>query len=40
VLLTNAEIEPDFVHPQNGKTMQELTEICTDNGKIKKYIHL
>lgn len=36
VLLPMAEIEPNFVHPQNGKTMQELVEICTDNGKIKK----
>jgi 2-amino-4-hydroxy-6-hydroxymethyldihydropteridine diphosphokinase len=40
VLLPMVEIEPHFVHPQNGKTMNELTEICTDNGKIKKYIHL
>lgn len=40
VLLPMQEIEPNFVHPQNGKTMKELTEICTDNGKIKKYIHL
>lgn len=36
VLLPMQEIEPDFVHPQNGKTMQELAEICADNGKIKK----
>ena len=36
VLLPMQEIEPNFVHPQNRKTMQELTEICTDNGKIKK----
>jgi 2-amino-4-hydroxy-6-hydroxymethyldihydropteridine diphosphokinase len=36
VLLPMAEIEPNFVHPQNGKTMLELSEICTDNGKIKK----
>ena len=40
VLLPMAEIEPNFVHPQNGKTMQELVEICTDNGKIKKISHL
>ena len=36
VLLPMQEIEQDFVHPQNGKTMQELAEICADNGKIKK----
>ena len=36
VLLPMQEIDPDFVHPQNGKTMQELTEICPDNGKIRK----
>ena len=36
VLLPMQEIEPNFVHPQNGKTILELSEICTDNGKIKK----
>lgn len=36
VLLPMQEIEPDYVHPQNGKTMHELTELCTDKGKIRK----
>ncbi|MBO7481570.1 MAG: 2-amino-4-hydroxy-6-hydroxymethyldihydropteridine diphosphokinase [Bacteroidales bacterium] len=36
VLFPMQEIEPYFVHPQNGKTMQELTKVCTDNGKIRK----
>jgi len=36
VLLPMAEIEPNFVHPQNGKEIDELTKICIDNGKIKK----
>ena len=36
VLLPMAEIEPNFIHPQNGKTMQQLAEICTDKGKIRK----
>ena len=38
VLLPMQEIEPDFIHPQNGKTICNLVEICTDNGKIKKFI--
>ncbi len=36
VLLPMAEIAADFVHPQNGKTMQKLAETCTDNGRIRK----
>lgn len=36
VLLPMQEIEPDFVHPQTGKTILELTGICTDRGKIRK----
>ena len=36
VLLPMQEIEPDFVHPLNGKTMQMLVENCPDNGKIRK----
>ena len=40
VLLPMAEIEPNFVHPQNGKTMQQLAEICPDNGKIRKFTTL
>ena len=36
VLLPMQEIAPDFIHPQNGKTMQKLAEICPDNGKIRK----
>ena len=36
VLLPMQEIDPDFIHPQNGKTMQELAGICPDNGKIRK----
>ncbi len=36
VLLPMAEIAADFVHPQNGKTMQQLAEICPDNGRIRK----
>ena len=40
VLLPMQEIEPDFVHPQNGEKMHELAEVCTDKGKIKKIIHL
>jgi len=36
VLLPMQEIEPDFVHPQNGKTMKELTKICNDAGKIRR----
>ncbi|MBQ3833391.1 MAG: 2-amino-4-hydroxy-6-hydroxymethyldihydropteridine diphosphokinase [Bacteroidales bacterium] len=36
VLLPMAEITTDFVHPQNGKTMQQLAEICPDNGRIRK----
>ena len=40
VLLPMAEIEPNFIHPQNGKTMQQLVEICPDNGKIRKYLSM
>ena len=40
VLLPMQEIEPDFVHPLNGKTMHDLAKMCTDNGKIRKVIHL
>ena len=36
VLLPMQEIEPDFVHPQTGKTILELAGICTDSGKIRK----
>lgn len=36
VLLPMQEIEPDFVHPQTGKTIQELAGLCTDSGKIRK----
>lgn len=40
VLLPMQEIEPDFKHPQSGKTMHVLAKMCTDNGKIRKVIHL
>ncbi|MBR5983625.1 MAG: 2-amino-4-hydroxy-6-hydroxymethyldihydropteridine diphosphokinase [Bacteroidales bacterium] len=40
VLLPMQEIEPDFVHPQNGEKMHKLVERCNDNGKIRKIIHL
>lgn len=36
VLLPMAEIEPNFVHPQNGMKIDELAKICIDNGRIKK----
>ena len=36
VLLPMAEIEPDFVHPSNGKKISELANICTDKCKIRK----
>lgn len=36
VLLPMAEIEPNFVHPQNSMKIDELAKICIDNGRIKK----
>lgn len=39
VLLPMAEIEPYFVHPQNGKTIQQLCNICIDDCKIKRIVN-
>ena len=37
VLLPMQEIEPNFIHPQNGITMHKLVKICFDKGKIRKF---
>ena len=36
VLLPMLEIEPDFVHPSNGKSIEELVKACADNCNIRK----
>jgi len=33
-LMPLAEIAPEFIHPLNGKTMQELLQNCTDKGDV------
>lgn len=30
-----AEIYPDLVHPESGKTMQDLLNECADNGEVR-----
>lgn len=40
VLLPMAEIAPDFVHPQNKKTILQLVDLCNDEGKIRKFSSL
>jgi 2-amino-4-hydroxy-6-hydroxymethyldihydropteridine diphosphokinase len=37
VLVPLCEIMPNFVHPILQKTMQELLEKCSDNGKVSLY---
>lgn len=36
VLLPMAEIEPEFVHPENNMQIRQLVEICPDMGKIRR----
>jgi 2-amino-4-hydroxy-6-hydroxymethyldihydropteridine diphosphokinase len=33
-----SDIYPEIIHPESNKTMAELLEACTDQGRIKKYI--
>lgn len=40
VLQPMAEIAPDFLHPQNNKTIQQLADTCKDSGAIRKIFRL
>ncbi len=36
VLEPLAEILPDWVHPDNGRSVQQLLQACTDPGWVRK----
>jgi len=37
VLIPMADLDPDFIHPESGKTIGALIESCSDRLEVKKY---